>query len=158
MEVVRGSHLWNATYRPPVGMDPEEDPEGAKALEEAVGARYRAEITDLGLGFAPQGMLKKLKTWGYVASREACQEWLRGYRLGDGAKDGGAGVYVLSRQQLQRWYHVDNMSPTELQEKYRVECGVYAHRAHLVRWLKVLLYKRERVVGTSIAVSSVCMS
>ena len=34
MEVVRGSHLWNATYRPPVGMDPEEDPEGAKALEE----------------------------------------------------------------------------------------------------------------------------
>ena len=83
-------------------------------------------------------MRKKLQTWGYVASREASQEWLRGYRLGDGAKDGGAGVYVLSRQQLQRWYHVDKLSPTELQDKYRVECGVYADRAHLVRWLQVL--------------------
>ena len=86
------------------------------------------------------------------------QEWLRGHRLGDGGKDGGAGVYVLSRQQLQRRHHVDNMSPTELQEKYRVECGVYAHRGNLVRWLKVLLYKRERFVGTSITVSSVCLS
>jgi ectoine hydroxylase-related dioxygenase (phytanoyl-CoA dioxygenase family) len=35
MEVVRGSHLWNATYRPPVGMDPGHDPEGAKVLEAA---------------------------------------------------------------------------------------------------------------------------
>lgn len=33
MEVIRGSHLWNVTYRPPVGMDPKDDPEGAKALE-----------------------------------------------------------------------------------------------------------------------------
>ena len=33
MEVIRGSHLWNATYRPPVGMDPKENPEGAQALE-----------------------------------------------------------------------------------------------------------------------------
>ena len=66
------------------------------------------------------------------------QEWLRSYRLGDGAKDGGVGVYTLSRQQLQRWYHVDKITdPTALQEKYRVECGVYADRAHLVRWLKV---------------------
>ncbi|MFT7221811.1 MAG: ectoine hydroxylase-related dioxygenase (phytanoyl-CoA dioxygenase family) [Candidatus Azotimanducaceae bacterium] len=33
MEVIRGSHLWNVTYRPPVGLDPKDDPEGAKALE-----------------------------------------------------------------------------------------------------------------------------
>ena len=77
------------------------------------------------------------------------QEWLRSYRLGDVAKDGGAGVYVLSRQQLQRWYHVDNMDPTALQEKYRVECGVYAHRANLVRWLKVLKYKQGLPSGIS---------
>ena len=65
------------------------------------------------------------------------QEWLRSYRLGDGSKDGGAGVYTLSRQQLQRWYYVDKITnPTELQEKYRLECGVYADRADLVRWLK----------------------
>jgi ectoine hydroxylase-related dioxygenase (phytanoyl-CoA dioxygenase family) len=38
MEVIRGSHLWNATYRPPVGMDPKDDPEGAEALEEAFAA------------------------------------------------------------------------------------------------------------------------
>ena len=35
MEVVRGSHLWNATYRPPVGMDPKDNPAGAKALDDA---------------------------------------------------------------------------------------------------------------------------
>ena len=33
IEVVRGSHRWNITYRPPVGMDPKTDPEGAAALE-----------------------------------------------------------------------------------------------------------------------------
>jgi hypothetical protein len=33
MEVVRGSHRWNVTYRPPVGMDPATDPEGARQLE-----------------------------------------------------------------------------------------------------------------------------
>ena len=73
------------------------------------------------------------------------QEWLRGYRLGGGVKDGGVAVYLLSRQQLQKWWYVDKMTPTELQEKYRVECGVYAHRAHLVRWLKV--YMQECFVG-----------
>jgi len=35
LEVLRGSHLWNVTYRPPVGMNPKDDPEGARALEEA---------------------------------------------------------------------------------------------------------------------------
>jgi ectoine hydroxylase-related dioxygenase (phytanoyl-CoA dioxygenase family) len=34
LEVVRGSHLWNITYRPPVGMDPDSDPEAAHQLEE----------------------------------------------------------------------------------------------------------------------------
>ncbi len=38
MEVVRGSHLWNITYRPPVGMDPEKDPKGAKKIEDAFAA------------------------------------------------------------------------------------------------------------------------
>ena len=69
------------------------------------------------------------------------QEWLRSYRLGDGARDGGVGVYTLSRQQLQRWYYVDKITnPTELQEKYRLECGVYADRGNLVRWLNVFSY------------------
>lgn len=36
LEVVRGSHLWNITYRPPVGQDPSEDPDRAEALEAAV--------------------------------------------------------------------------------------------------------------------------
>ncbi|MGB1686240.1 MAG: phytanoyl-CoA dioxygenase family protein [Pseudomonadales bacterium] len=33
IEVVRGSHLWNITYRPPVGLDPAADPEAAAKLE-----------------------------------------------------------------------------------------------------------------------------
>ncbi len=35
LEVLRGSHRWNITYRPPVGRDPREDPAGAAALEAA---------------------------------------------------------------------------------------------------------------------------
>ncbi|HIG60696.1 MAG TPA: hypothetical protein EYQ22_07375 [Gammaproteobacteria bacterium] len=35
LEVLRGSHLWNVTYRPPVGMDPSSDPQAAAALEVA---------------------------------------------------------------------------------------------------------------------------
>ena len=35
IEVIRGSHMWNVTYRPPVGRDPAQDPEGAAALEQA---------------------------------------------------------------------------------------------------------------------------
>ena len=70
------------------------------------------------------------------------QEWLRGYRLGGGGKDGGAAVYLLSRQQLQKWWYVDKMTPTELQEKYRVECGVYADRGNLVRWVQVFTQAR----------------
>ena len=70
------------------------------------------------------------------------QEWLRGYRLGGGGKDGGAADYLLSRQQLQKWCYVDKMTPTELQEKYRVECGVYADRAHLVKWVQVFTQAR----------------
>ncbi|MDG1305411.1 MAG: phytanoyl-CoA dioxygenase family protein, partial [Pseudomonadales bacterium] len=34
LEVLRGSHLWNVTYRPPVGMDPKSDPTGAARLNE----------------------------------------------------------------------------------------------------------------------------
>ena len=38
LEVVRGSHLWNVTYRPVVGRDPADDPEGARKAQEAFDA------------------------------------------------------------------------------------------------------------------------
>lgn len=41
LEVIRGSHLWNVTYRPPVGKDPESDPKGAAQTE---AAHRRGEI------------------------------------------------------------------------------------------------------------------
>ena len=51
---------------------------GAKAVEEVVGARYRKEVTDLGLGVSTWGhdMMARLRTWGYQVSREACQDLL----------------------------------------------------------------------------------
>ena len=49
---------------------------GAKAVEEAVGARYRREVTDLGLGVSVPDMKARLRTWGYEVSREACQDVL----------------------------------------------------------------------------------
>jgi ectoine hydroxylase-related dioxygenase (phytanoyl-CoA dioxygenase family) len=36
LEVIRGSHLWNITYRPPVGRKAESDPEGAKKMQQAL--------------------------------------------------------------------------------------------------------------------------
>ena len=50
--------------------------------------------------------------------------------------DGTASLYALSRQDLQRWYHVEGLSPQLLQQRYRKETGVYADRDNLVRWLK----------------------
>ena len=58
------------------------------------------------------------------------------YRLGDGAKDGGASVYVLARDDLMRWYHVEGLSGLELTDKYRSVHGVYAHPTPLTKWLK----------------------
>ena len=46
------------------------------------------------------------------------------YRVG--GIDGNASVYTLSRQDLQRWYYVDQITPTQLQHKYRTDHGVYA--------------------------------
>ena len=41
---------------------------------QAVGARYRLEVTDLGLGVTSREMRQMLLGWGYQVSREACQE------------------------------------------------------------------------------------
>ena len=49
---------------------------GAKAVEDAVGARYRQEVTDIGLGTAGRNMKARLRTWGYEVPREACQDML----------------------------------------------------------------------------------
>ncbi len=43
MEVIRGSHLWNVTYRPWVGRDPASDPDGAAEAEEKL-AKQEAVI------------------------------------------------------------------------------------------------------------------
>ena len=42
-------------------------------------------------------------------------------------------------------HYVDGLTPTQLQERYRAECGVYAHRGNLIRWLKVI--SEERISG-----------
>ena len=53
---------------------------GAQAVDEAVGARYRREVTDLGLGVTERDMKARLRTWGYEVAREACQDRLRSIR------------------------------------------------------------------------------
>ena len=47
---------------------------GAKAVEEAVGARYRQEFIDIGLVTGARSMKARLRTWGYEVSRDACQD------------------------------------------------------------------------------------
>ena len=108
----------------------------AEALERECGPRYRREHSDLGLGHTRVELQAVLVGWGYQASEKVCRTWLRQYRLGDGAKDGGASVYVLARDDLMRWYHVQGLSGLELTDKYRSVHGVYAHPTSLTKWLK----------------------
>ena len=75
----RVSRSWLRQYGGPAG-EPQAAPGamrgvlGAAALEEAVGARYRMEVIDIGLGFSSRDMRRRLVSWGFDASREACQE------------------------------------------------------------------------------------
>ena len=123
--------------------------EGMLMLEETCGERYRREVSDLGLGFAVYDMKSKLQTWGYEASRESCQEWLKRYRLGDGAKDGGVAVYDVYREDLLRWYHVDRLGPAAMQDRLRAEHGVYAHRSNTLRNRRKLRNTRDKRWCTS---------
>ena len=107
----------------------------AKALEAECGDRYRSEVSDKGLGLQRDDMVKRLFDWGIEASTDTCEEWIRNYRRGDGAKDGNASVFELSRQDLRRWYHVDNLSSLQLQQKYQEVYGVRAHRNTLYKWV-----------------------
>ena len=104
--------------------------------EAACGARYRSEVSDLGLGCTKLAMQQQLRTWGYAAALKACQEWLSRYRLGPRGVDGNNSIYVLSRQDLQRWYYVDGLRGADLQQKYLQEHGIWAYCSNLVRWLK----------------------
>ena len=109
---------------------------GADAIEAACGARYRREVCDLGLGHSRTEMHKRLRAWGYGPGREACQEWLRRYLRGDGVLDGGVATYRRHREELLRWFHIDGLGPQALQERFSAELGLYAHRAHLFRWVE----------------------
>jgi hypothetical protein len=93
-----------------------------------VGRRYRREVSDLGLGIGRHEMRQRLADWGYAASRESCQEWLRTHRQNrQDVRFGGASVWQEHSEQLKRWYHVDKMGPTELQDMYRSELGIYVY-------------------------------
>ena len=81
-------------------------------------------------------MRRRLGIWGYAATQHACRDWLAQYRLGDGAVDGTAALFALSRHDLQRWYHIEGLTPQQLQDRYRKETGVFAHVGNLMRWLK----------------------
>ena len=89
----------------------------AAEVESAYGQRYRREVTDLRRGVYDHAMIKRLRMWGCEATQNACRDWLRRYRLGDGAKDGGSAMYAISRQDLQRWYHVEGLRGDVLAEK-----------------------------------------
>ena len=87
----------------------------------------------------------RLLDWGYYASQSTCREWICSYRLVLGGIDGNASVYTLSRQDLQKWYYVEKLSPTEIQKRYLMEHGVYAHRNNLMTWLKADAQKPEKL-------------
>ena len=108
----------------------------ADELEARIGARYRNEVSDLGLGIQGSEMQTRIAAWGCIASKDACKFWIQKYRCGDGAKEGSSKIFELARQDLQRWYYVDKLDPRQMQEKYRSTHGIYAHQCNLVKWLK----------------------
>ena len=83
--------------------------------------------------------------WGSYATRDACRTWLASYRLVSGGIDGNASVYTLSRQDLQKWYYVEKLTPTQLQRRYLTEHGVYSDRKHLATWLNADAQKPEKL-------------
>ena len=107
----------------------------AAALERECGPRYRREQTDRGLGHTWRELQAVLADWGFAAGERVCRQWLLQYRLGDGARDGGASLYILARNDLRRWYHVDGLRGVELTDKYRSVYGVFTHPTPLVKWL-----------------------
>ena len=119
--------------------------QGAASIEAACGERYRREVSDLGLGLREREMREKLESWGYAVTQEGCRVWLQRYRLVTKAKDGNNAVYAASKADLQYWYHVEKQSPTELQQRYLQECGVFADRAALYRWLKAPAQKLQKL-------------
>ena len=115
-------------------------------LEHACGHRYRREYTDLGLGMQGQGdMVKILASWGYSVKAFVCRSWLGQYRLEGAQMQGNAAVFGLSRTDLRRWYYVEKLTPTQLQERYMNEHGVYAHHQRLVEWLRAPAQALERL-------------
>lgn len=110
-------------------------PSSAEEVEAALGARYRREVSDLGLGLGRTHMKRQLLSWGYDVSLNVCLSWLSLYQVGDGAQDGGASIFARSREQLRRWYYVDQLRGRFLQDKYRQVCGVYANIGVLQSWL-----------------------
>ena len=98
--------------------------DSAASIESTCGQRYRSERTHLGLGFSYVEMQTTLRMWGYEAHARYCRSWLDKYHLDDAALDGGVGSFVLSRQDLQRWYHVEGLRGRALQDRYRSEHGI----------------------------------
>ena len=86
-----------------------------------------------------------LLDWGYCASQRTCRDWLSSYRLVLGGIDGNASVYTLSRQDLQRWYYVDQLTAAQPQHRYLMDHGVYADRANIIRWFKADAQKPEKL-------------
>ena len=112
------------------------DIDGVDELEALCGEKYRRDVSDFGIGLTTREMQGCLRRWGYSVSTEACRKWLLKYRLANIAKQGAVAVYKLHLHDLQYWFHVEKMSPTDLQTKYLEEHGVHAHRDHLVTFLK----------------------
>ena len=96
-------------------------------------------------GHSERYMYQRLRDWRYAATREACRSWLCLYRLVSVGKDGNASVYALSRHDLQRWYYVNQLRPTQMQHKYLMEHGVYSDRKNLITWLNADAQKLEKL-------------
>ena len=110
--------------------------DGYKAIEDTCGDKYRTEVSDLGLGIGWRDVKAKLLSWGYRVTVGASKAWLRRYRFGTLARDGNASLLSLSRQDLQRWFHVEQLGRTETARRYLAQTGIHYDPSNLERWLK----------------------
>ena len=90
-------------------------------------------------------MLQRLTEWGYHCTKQSCTTWLSKYRELIGGIDGNAAIFTLARQDLRKWYYVDELTPKQIQVKYREDYGVFADAANLGKWLRAEAQKPEKL-------------
>ena len=130
--------------------------DGADAIEDAVGDKYRAEWVNLGLGVSWPSMKRQLMAWGFDATTEAVRQWLRQYSEAPVGKFGGVAAFELAKPDLMRWHHVEGLGKRRIAVLLRNHYGVFADASNLEKWLQAPAQQLEQLQNSIAHHSHAC--